>query len=141
MAKQLLKILKLQIPGTQATPAPPLGPTLSQAGVNIKEFCDKFNNATREYAGIKVSAVVKIYNDRSYSLEILGPITSELIKKYAKIKKGSSTPNLQKVGKLTKAQVKEIAEIKLKELNTNDIEQAMKIIEGTAKQMGINIVD
>ncbi len=141
MAKQLVKILKLQIPGTQATPAPPLGPVLSQAGVNIKEFCDKFNQATKEFAGIKVNVVVKIYNDRSYNLEILGPITSELIKKYAKIKKGSGTPNIKKVGQLTKEQLKEIAQIKMKELNTNNLEQAMKIIAGTAKQMGVKIVD
>ncbi len=141
MAKQLVKILKLQIPGTKATPAPPLGPTLSQAGVNIKEFCDKFNQATKEFAGIKVNVVVKIYNDRSYTMDILGPITSELIKKYAKIKKGSSNANLQKVGQLTKEQVREIAKLKLKELTTNDIEKAVKIIEGTARQMGVKIVD
>lgn len=141
MAKQLVKILKLQIPGTRATPAPPLGPTLSQAGVNIKEFCDKFNQATKEFAGIKVNVVVKIYNDRSYTMDILGPITSELIKKYAKIKKGSSNANLQKVGQLTKEQVGEIAKLKLKELTTNDIDKAVKIIEGTARQMGVKIVD
>lgn len=141
MAKKLVKLLKLQIQGTKATPAPPLGPTLSQAGVNIKDFCDKFNQATKEFAGIKVNVVVKIYNDRTYSMEILGPITSELIKKYAKIKKGSSNANLQKVGQLTRAQVTEIAQLKLKELTTNDLEKAVRVIEGTAKQMGVKIVE
>ena len=141
MAKKLVKLLKLQIQGTKATPAPPLGPTLSQAGVNIKDFCDKFNQATKEFAGIKVNVIVKIYNDRTYSMDILGPITSELIKKYAKVKKGSANANLQKVGQLSKAQVKEIAQLKLKELTTNDLDKAVKIIGGTAKQMGVKIVD
>ncbi len=141
MAKKVVKMLKLVIPAGQANPGPPLGPILSQAGVNIKEFTDKFNQETRQMAGTKVRVIVKIYADRSYSFEIKTPPTSELIKQKAKIKKGSGVPNLQKVGQLTQADLEEIAKAKLEDLNTTDIEQAKKIIAGTAKQMGVKIID
>ena len=141
MAKKLLKILKLQITGAQATPAPPLGPILSQAGVNIKDFTDKFNNQTKKFAGLKVNVVLKIYSDRSFDMTILGPTTTELIKKAAGIKKGASRPNIQTVGKITSAQLAEIAKTKMQSLNTTDIEAAKRIIAGTCRQMGVKIVD
>jgi len=141
MAKKVAKILKLMIPAGKAVPAPPLGPILSQAGVNIKEFCDKFNQETRQMGDVKVRVELRIYVDRSYSFEIKSPPTSELLKKKAGIKKGSGIPNLKKVATLKRADLEEIAKAKLEDLNTSDLETAIKIIEGTARQMGIKIVD
>ncbi len=131
--------MKLLIMGGAATPAPPLGPMLSQAGVNIKDFVDKFNQATQDKRGQKVTVVLKIYNDRSFSFEIKQPPASELIKKELNIKKGSGTPNIKYVGKLTKEQLEKIAKQKLEDLNTADIAKAMRIIAGTARQMGVKI--
>ncbi len=139
MAKKVVKILKLLIQGGAATMGPPLGPMLSQAGVNIKQFVDQFNQATRQYQGQKVTVVLKIYEDRSFSFEIKKPPVSELIKKELGIKKGASAPNVEKVGVLTKEQLRKIAEEKLEDLNTRDIEKAMKIVAGTARQMGVKI--
>ena len=141
MAKQILRILKLQIKGAGATPAPPLGPTLSQFGINIREFCDKFNAQTKQYAGLKVNVIVFVYTDRSFKMQILGPTTTELLKKYAKVSKGSGRPNVQKVGKIKREDLYEIAKIKMPELNTTDLEKAVKIIEGSAKQMGLVVED
>ncbi len=125
--------------GGAATPAPPLGPALSQHGVNIQQFVNDFNNATQDRRGEVVPAVVTIYEDRSFEFILKTPPASDLIKKAAKIKKGSGKPNTEKVGTITRAQLKEIAEIKLPDLNTNDVEQAMKVVAGTCKQMGVEI--
>jgi len=137
--KKIKAKVKLQIPAGQANPAPPIGPALAQHGINISEFCQKFNDATKDKAGYKIPVVVTIYEDRSFDFELKQPLTSDLIKKAAGIEKGSGEPNRKKVGKLTKEQIREIAKIKLPDLNTNDIEKAMKIIEGTARNMGIEI--
>ncbi|MCI0619628.1 50S ribosomal protein L11 [Candidatus Wolfebacteria bacterium] len=139
MAKKIQRTLKLQIPAGQATPAPPLGPTLGQVGVNIGEFVNQFNEKTREMTGNLVSVVLIIYEDRSFSFEVKGSPASFLIKKALKLEKGSGTPNTNKVGKLTKAQVREIAEEKMADLNADTIEAAERIIAGTARSMGVEI--
>jgi len=131
--------IKLQIPGGAANPAPPIGLALGQHGLNIAEFCQKFNDATADKRGDVIPVEITVYEDRSYDFVLKTPPAAELIKKLAKIKKGSGVPQKDKVGKLTKAQVKEIAEIKMPDLNANDIEAAMKIIEGTARQMGVEV--
>jgi large subunit ribosomal protein L11 len=139
--KKIKAKVKLQIPAGQANPAPPIGPALAQHGINISEFCQKFNDATKDKAGYKIPVVVTIYEDRTFDFELKQPLTSDLIKKAAGIEKGSGEPNKKKVGQLTRAQLKEIAQQKLPDLNTKDIEQAIKIIEGQARSMGIEIID
>ena len=139
MAKKVKSTFKLQIPAGKATPAPPIGPAVAPHGLNIAEFCQKFNDMTKDMAGYKVSVKVTVYDDRSYNLEVKQPLASELIKKAAGIEKGSGVPNKNKVAKITKAQLKEIAQKKMPDLNTADVEQAMKIIEGTAKNMGVEV--
>ena len=141
MAKKVKTVLKLQIEAGKANPAPPLGPTLAQHGINISEFCQKFNDATKDKMGYKIPVIVTIYEDRSYDFELKQPLTSDLIKKAAGIEKGSGEPNKKIVGKITRSQLKEIAKTKMPDLNTDDIEKAMKIVEGTARGMGIEIVD
>jgi large subunit ribosomal protein L11 len=138
MAKKILKTLKLQIPGGTATPAPPLGPTLGQAGINIGDFVTKFNAATQEMRGETVSVVLTVFEDRSYTFILKSPPASSLLKKAAGVPKGSGNP-LKPVGKITKAQVREIAERKRADLNANDIDAAAKIIEGSARSMGIEV--
>lgn len=140
MAKKVKKILKLIISAGKATPQPPLGPILSSAQVNIKEFCDKFNETTRPMGDTKVPVIVTVYDDRTFSLEFRTPPVSDLIRKKIKIARGSARPNLQTVGQLTKAQLREIAEEKLADLNTTDVEAAMNTVAGTARQMGVKIV-
>ncbi len=137
--KKIKAIVKLQIPAGQATPAPPVGPSLAPHGLNISEFCQKFNEATKNSQGFKVPIEVKIYEDRSYDFTLKQPLAAELIKKAAGIEKGSGEPNRKKVASITKAQLREIAEKKLPDLNTDNIEKAEKIIEGTARNMGIEI--
>ena len=139
--KKIKTKVKLQIPAGQANPAPPIGPALAQHGINISEFCQKFNDATKDKAGYKIPVVVTIYEDRSFDFQLKQPLASDLIKKAAGIEKGSGEPNRKKVGKLTKEQIREIAKIKLPDLNTKDIEKAMKIIEAQAKGMGIEVVE
>lgn len=139
MAKEIKAIVKIQIPAGKATPAPPIGPALAQHGLNIAEFCQKFNAATQQMQGYTIPAEVTIYKDRSYSFIMKTPLASELIKKAIGIEKGSGAPNKTKVGKITKAQLKEIAEKKLADLNTKDIDQAIKIIAGTARNMGVEV--
>ncbi|MCD6271124.1 50S ribosomal protein L11 [bacterium] len=139
--KKIKTKVKLQIPAGQANPAPPIGPALAQHGINISEFCQKFNDATKDKVGYKIPVVITIYEDRSFDFELKQPLASDLIKKAAGIEKGSGEPNRKKVGKLTKAQIREIAQMKLPDLNTNDIEKAMKIIEAQAKGMGIEVVE
>ena len=139
MAKKIKTIIKLQISGGEANPAPPIGPALAQHGVNIGEFCQKFNDATKKQMGTKIPVEVTIYGDRTYNLKLKQPVASELIKKAAGIEKGSGKPNQTKVGKITKEQLRKIAEQKMPDLNCDDIEAGMKIIEGTAKNMGIEV--
>jgi large subunit ribosomal protein L11 len=137
--KKTKAIVKLQIPAAKATPAPPVGPTLAQHGLNIAEFCQKFNEVTKNQEGFTIPVEVTVYEDRTYDFKLKQPPASELLKKVAGIEKGSGEPNRTKVAKITKTQLKEIAEKKMADLNTDDVEQAMKIIEGTAKNMGIEV--
>jgi large subunit ribosomal protein L11 len=137
--KKILTKIKLQIPAGQANPAPPVGPALGQHGLNIQEFCTKFNDATKDKMGDLIPVEITVYEDRSYNFITKTPPAAELIKKMAKIKKGSGKPLAEKVGSITKKQLKEIAAIKMPDLNTEDVEQAMKIVEGTARQMGVEI--
>ncbi|HPT08242.1 MAG TPA: 50S ribosomal protein L11 [bacterium] len=139
MAKKILTKIKLQINAGQANPAPPVGPALGQHGLNIQDFCSKFNDATRDRMGEVVPVEISVYEDKTFSFIMKSPPASELIKKYAKIPKGSSKPLSQKVGSLTKEQLAEIAKVKMNDLNTDDVEQAMKVIAGTARQMGVEI--
>ncbi|MDX9739091.1 MAG: 50S ribosomal protein L11 [Candidatus Dojkabacteria bacterium] len=138
MAKPIKKIIKITIPAGQATPAPPIGPTLAPYGISTQEFCVQFNEKTKEGNGILTPAIITIYDDRSFDFITKTPPTSELIRREIKIKKGSARPNLDKVGKLSKEQIQKIVEIKMPDLNTSDPEQAAKIIAGTARQMGID---
>ncbi len=137
MAKEIKKIIKITIPAGQATPAPPIGPTLAPYGISTQEFCTQFNEKTREGNGILTPVIITIYEDRSFDFITKTPPTSELIRRELKIKKGSARPNLDKVGKLSKEQLQKIVEVKMPDLNTSDPDQAAKIIAGTARQMGI----
>ena len=139
MAKQIKAVVKIQIQAGKANPAPPVGPALAQHGLNIAEFCQKFNEATKDKMGYVIPAEVTIYVDRSYTFKLKTPLASELLKKAAGIEKGSGEPNKKMVGKISKAQLKEIAEKKMQDLNTTDVEMAMRIIAGTAKGMGISV--
>jgi len=137
MAKQIKTVIKLQIIGGAANPAPPVGPALGQHGLNIAEFCQKFNAATEDKRGQVVPVEITVYEDRTYDFKMKTPPAAELLKIAAKIKKGSGKPHVEKVGTVTRAQIKEIAETKMPDLNANDIDAAMKIIERTARQMGL----
>ncbi len=137
--KKIKTLIKLQIPGGAANPAPPVGPALGQHGLNIAEFCQKFNAATQKMAGDIVPVEITVYEDRTYAFILKTPPAAELIKKAAGIPKGSGKPLKEKVGTITKKQVEEIAKIKLPDLNTTDLKAAMKTIEGTARQMGVEI--
>ena len=140
MAKKVIGELKLQLPAGKATPAPPVGPALGQRGINIMEFVKAFNAKTADQVGMIIPVVITVYADRSFSFILKTPPASVLSKKAAGKEKGSSVPNKDKVGKLTKKQVQDIAALKMPDLNANDIEAAMKMIEGTARSMGIEIV-
>jgi large subunit ribosomal protein L11 len=140
MAKKLKTTIKLQIQGGAATPAPPIGPALGQHGLNIQEFCVKFNEATKEQKGDVIPVEISVFEDRTYTFVLKTPPAAELIKKAIGISKGSAKPHKDKVGKITKLQVEEIAKRKMPDLNANTVEAAMKIIEGTARQMGVEIV-
>ena len=139
MAKKITAVIKIHIPAGKATPAPPIGPSLAQHGLNLSEFCQKFNDLTQDKEGSTIPVKITIYEDRTYDLEIKTPPAAELLKKAAAIEKGSGKPNKTKVAEITKDQLQRIAEQKMPDLNTDDIEQAMKIIAGTAKSMGIEI--
>ncbi len=139
MAKKVKTYIKLQIPAGKANPAPPIGPALGQHGLNIAEFCQKFNAATSKLGGDITPVIITVYEDRTYSFVLKTPPASELLKKAAGITKGSGKPLTEKVGTVTKAQIREIAEKKLPDLNTTDVDAAMKIIEGTARQMGVEV--
>ena len=140
MAKNVTKQIKLQIPAGKATPAPPVGTVLGPAGINLQEFCTKYNDATRDKMGDILPVDIKIYDDRSFDFVIKTPPAAFLIKKVSGAKKGSTKGSKEVVGKLTEAQLREIAETKLPDLNCYTVEEAMKIVEGTAKNMGIEIV-
>ncbi len=141
MAKKLVSQIKLQIKGGAANPAPPVGPALGQHGLNIQDFCTQFNNATADKKGEVVPVIINVYEDRSFDFIMKVAPASALIKKAAGLQKGSGNPLKEKVGKITKAQLQEIAEKKMPDLNANDIDAAMKIIAGSARQMGVTIED
>ena len=139
MAKKIKAVVKLHIKAGKATPAPPIGPSLAQHGLNIGEFCKQFNDASRPQEGFTLPTVITVYEDRSFEFKIKTPLTSQLIKKEVGIEKGSGEPNRKKVGKITQAQLRKVAQQKLQDLNTQDIEQAMKVVAGTAKSLGLEI--
>ena len=141
MAKKVVGELKLQIPAGKANPSPPVGPALGQRGINIMEFCKAFNEKTKDMMGFNIPVVITVYADKSFTFVTKQPPMTDFIKKAAGIQKGSDNPLKNKVGKLTKAQVQEIAEKKMPDLNTKNVEQAMKIVEGSARSIGIEIVD
>ena len=139
MAKQVEKLVKLQIPAGKATPAPPVGPALGQAGINIMGFTKEFNARTADQAGMLIPVVITVYEDRSFDFITKTPPASVLLKKAAGVEHGSGEPNTKKVAKVTSAQVKEIAETKMQDLNAADVEAAMRMIEGTARSMGFEV--
>lgn len=141
MAKNVTKMIKLQIPAGAATPAPPVGTVLGPAGINLQEFCTKYNDATKDKRGDILPVEITVYEDRTFDFVIKTPPAPFLIKKVAGIQKGSTKGSKEVVGKITKAQVKEIAETKLPDLNAYTVEEAMKIVEGTARNMGIEITE
>lgn len=141
MAKKVINVVKLQIPAGAATPAPPVGPALGQAGINIVGFTKDFNARTADQKGMIIPVVITVYEDRSFEFITKTPPAAVLLKKAAKVEKGSGEPNTKKVAKVTKDQVKEIAETKMKDLNAADIEAAMRMIEGTARSMGFTVED
>ncbi|NNL86146.1 MAG: 50S ribosomal protein L11 [Myxococcales bacterium] len=139
MAKKVIAQIKLQCPAGQANPSPPVGPALGQHGLNIMEFCKAFNARTQDQQGLIIPAVITVYADRSFTFELKTPPAAVLLKRAAKIDKGSGEPNRDKVGSVTAAQVREIAEIKMPDLNALDVEAAMKIVAGTARSMGLEV--
>ena len=138
--KEVMGSIKLQVPAGQATPSPPVGPALGQYGLNIMEFCKAFNEKTEGQEGTIIPVVITVYTDRTYTFITKTPLTSVLLKQAAKIAKGSGEPNRSKVGKVTRDQIREIAKVKTPDLNADDLEAAIRMIEGTAKSMGIEIV-
>lgn len=141
MAKKVMGSVRLQVKGGQANPSPPIGPALGQHGVNIAEFCKAFNARTQDQQGTIIPVIITIYADRSFSFITKTPPASVLLKQAAKVAKGSSEPNREKVGSVSKSQIEEIAKIKLEDLNAHDMKGAMKIIEGTARSMGITVAE
>ena len=141
MAKKVVAVVKVQAVAGQATPAPPIGPALGQHGINIMEFCKQYNAKTKDQPGMVIPAVVTIHSDRSFTFEIKTPPASVLIKRAAGLAKGSPAPNRDKVGQITRAQVEEIAQTKMPDLNTTSLESACKMIAGTARSMGVQVVD
>lgn len=140
MAKKIKATIKLYCPAGQANPAPPVGPALGQHGVNIMEFCKKFNEMSRTQEGLILPVVISVYEDKTFSFIVKSPPCSVLLKRVCGLAKASGAPNKEKVGKVTKAQLMEIVKMKSKDLNTEDIDQAIKIVEGTARSMGIEVV-
>lgn len=141
MAKKVVGQVKLQIPGGAANPAPPVGPALGQRGINIMEFCKAFNAKTQDQKGLVIPVIITVYSDRSFTFITKTPPASVLLLKAAKLEKGSAEPNRKKVGKVTRAQVKEIAQLKMPDLNAGSIEAAMRTIEGSAKSCGLEVQD
>ena len=141
MAKKVVAVIKLALNAGKANPAPPVGPALGQHGVNIMAFCKEYNAKTADQAGMVVPVEISVFEDRSFTFILKTPPASVLIRKAAGVERGSSQPNKQRVGKITRAQLQEIAQTKMPDLNANDIEAAMKIVEGTARNMGVAIAD
>ena len=141
MAKQVTGMIKLQIPAGQANPAPPVGPALGQQGVNIMEFCKQFNARTQKQTGLIIPVVITVYSDKSFTFITKTPPAAVLLREALGLDKGSGEPNRRKVGSLPRSKVREIAELKMPDLNANDVDAAMKIIEGTARSMGVDITD
>ncbi len=141
MARQVMAYVKLQIPAGQATPSPPVGPSLGQHGVNIMEFCKAFNAQTQSQPGMIIPVVISIYNDRSFAFIMKSPPAAELLKQKTGIAKGAHAPSSETVGRVTRTQLQEIAEIKMADLNANDMDGAIQIIAGTARSMGLEVVD
>ncbi len=141
MAKKVIAVVKLQCPAGQANPSPPVGPALGQHGVNIMEFCKTFNARTQDKGGLIIPSVITIYADRSFTFELKTPPAAVLLKKAAKVEKGSGEPHKTKVGSVTSAQVREIAEMKMVDLNAHDLDNATRIIAGTARSMGLDVVE
>jgi large subunit ribosomal protein L11 len=141
MAKQVVGKARFQVPGGQATPAPPVGTSLGRFGINLGQFVQQFNERTREDQGLRIPVVVKVYNDRSFEMETKSPVAADLLKRAAGIAKGSGTAPKEKVGKVTRAQVDEIVKRKMADLNARDLEHARRIIEGAARSMGLDVVD
>ncbi len=141
MAKKITAIVKLQLPAGSASPAPPVGPALGQHGVNIMQFVKEYNERTREMAGNVVPVELTVYQDRSFTFALKSPPASDLIKKAAGLQSASATPGLQTAGSISRDQVREIAQTKMQDLNANDVEAAVKIIEGSARSMGVNVRD
>jgi large subunit ribosomal protein L11 len=141
MAKEIMAKIKLQVPAGKANPAPPVGPALGQHGVNIMEFCKAFNAKTQKMGDTIIPVIISVYSDRSFTFITKTPPAAELLKKAAGIVKGSGVPNKDKVGKVTRAQIKEIAQTKLPDLNAASVESAMRMIEGSAKSMGLEVID
>jgi large subunit ribosomal protein L11 len=141
MAKKVKAIVKLHIQAGKATPAPPVGPALASQGVNIGEFCSKFNEATREKGNFKIPVEITVYEDRTYSMIMKQPPAAQLIKAIIGLEKGSGEANKKKVGKITKAQLEEVAKQKMQDMNTNNVKQALRTLEGTAKSLGIEVID
>ena len=139
MAKKVTGIVRLQIPAGQANPAPPVGPALGQQGVNIMAFCKEFNSRTQKQAGMVIPVVITVYQDKSFTFITKSPPAASLLKKAAGIAKGSGVPNRDKVGKVTKAQLEEIAKLKVEDLNANDVDHAIRMVAGTARSMGIEV--
>ncbi len=139
MQKKIKATVKLQIVAGKATPAPPIGPSLAQHGINIGEFCKKFNDKTKDQGKMVIPVLITVYEDRTFKFVLKTPLVSALLKKAAGIEKGSSEPNRKQVGEITKSQLREIAQKKMPDLNTDDLEKAMKIVGGTAKNMGITV--
>jgi large subunit ribosomal protein L11 len=137
--KRVAQVLKLQIPAGQATPAPPVGPALGQAGINIMDFCKQYNAATQQQTGTIVPVEITVYEDRSFSFITKTPPAAVLLRQEAGVEKGSGEPNREKVGSVSRDQIRKIAEIKMPDLNANDVDAAMKIVEGTARSMGITV--
>jgi large subunit ribosomal protein L11 len=141
MAKKVVAVVKLQCPAGQANPSPPVGPALGQHGVNIMEFCKVFNARTQDKAGLIIPAIVTVYADRSFTFELKTPPAAVLLRKAARVEKGSGEPNRTKVGSVTTSQLREIAEIKMPDLNAHDLEAATRIVAGTARSMGLEVED
>src|SRR5512137_1393342 len=141
MAKRVTGKIKLHIPAGQANPAPPVGPALGQQGVNIMEFCKAFNAATQDKAGLVIPVIITVYQDKSFTFIVKSPPAASLLKRAAGLAKGSGVPNREKVGKVTRAQIREIVKLKMKDINAREEEKGMRIIEGTARSMGIEVKD
>lgn len=141
MAKQLVGVAKFHVPGGQATPAPPVGTSLGRFGINLGQFVQQFNERTRQHLGMRIPVVVRVYNDRSFELETKSPVAADLLKQAAGIAKGASNPPKEKVGKVSRAQIEEIAKAKMADLNARDMDHARRILEGSARSMGLDVVD